>query len=433
MKNNKLIKNPFLLFLPFLILYITLVLIFSTTGTFGDESRYVMFAHNIINGFFSPPPPGIDLGNGPGYPIILIPFLAFNLPLSGIALLNAFLYYLSVVLLFKVLIQITSFRIAFIISLFWACYYNSYVYIVYILTEIFTSFLILLLIFSITRAFREGNPQNIKKYIFLSGFTIGYLALTKPIFGYVILVMLVFFGILWLRKRSCSNYRKGLIILLIAFTTIIPYLIYSYHLTNRIFYFTSVGGNNLYWMSSPYKGEYGNWIQYPLDPLDDNKRIPGSDDIINMHHQKDFDEIFKYKGVEQDDIYKKIVINNIKSHPIKYIENCFSNVGRILFNFPRSYEIQKPGTLLRLPLNGIIVVLMLFCLIPTIVSWRKIIFPIRFLLFFALIYFGGSILGSAETRMFTIIVPILLTWIAFIIQKSVKINFSWGKSSNTQM
>jgi hypothetical protein len=186
-------------------------------------------------------------------------------------------------------------------------------------------------------------------------------------------------------------------------------------------------------MSSPYKGEYGNWIQYPLDPLDDNKRIPGSDDIINMYHQKDFDEIFKYKGVEQDDIYKKIVINNIKSHPIKYIENCFSNVGRILFNFPRSYEIQKPGTLLRLPLNGIIVVLMLFCLIPTIVSWRKIIFPIRFLLFFALIYFGGSILGSAETRMFTIIVPILLTWIAFIIQKSVKINFSWGKSSNTHM
>jgi hypothetical protein len=36
---------------------------------------------------------------------------------------------------------------------------------------------------------------------------------------------------------------------------------------------------------------------------------------------------------------------------------------------------------------------------------------------------AGSITGSAETRMFTVIIPILLLWIAFILQKTVKIDW----------
>ena len=87
-------------------------------------------------------------------------------------------------------------------------------------------------------------------------------------------------------------------------------------------------------------------------------------------------------------------------------------------------NLLNSGTLLRLPLNGINVVLLLFCIIPTFKNWKKIIFSIRFMLFFALLYLGGSIFASAETRMFTVIVPILLFWIAYIIQKTVKINFN---------
>jgi hypothetical protein len=73
---------------------------------------------------------------------------------------------------------------------------------------------------------------------------------------------------------------------------------------------------------------------------------------------------------------------------------------------------------------------MLFGLIPTFLNWRKINYAIRFMLFFALLYFGGSILGSAETRMFVVIVPILLIWIAYIIQKSMKIKLKFDSTSN---
>ena len=113
-----------MLFLPFLLFYIALVLILPTHGTTGDENRYLMFGQNLIHGFYSPP--YIDIGDGPGYPILLMPFLALGLPLICVTLLNAVLYYMSVILLFKALQQVVSFPTALICSLFWACFYNSY-------------------------------------------------------------------------------------------------------------------------------------------------------------------------------------------------------------------------------------------------------------------------------------------------------------------
>lgn len=419
----KLSRNPFILFLPFLILYVVIVIVFPTQGTWGDESRYLQLAQHLMNGYFSPPRPHIDLGNGPGYPFILIPFVALHLPLMCITLLNAILYYLSVVLLFKAMRELVSFRIALLFSLFWALFYNSYQYLPQILTEIFTSSLIIFLIYFVIRAFRLPPSKKEKIFVLISGFLVGFLALTKPIFGYVILFVLPVILILWLTKRQSVSYRKSLIIMVIAFITTLPYLLYTYHLTNKMFYWTSVGGNNIYWMTSPYQNEYGSWISYPVDSVND--LIPGSKNKIDSLHQMDFEKLPNYKGLKQDDILKKIALDNIISHPVKFAENCISNVGRILFNFPFSYQAQSPRTLMRLPLTGTVLFLVLFCLIPTLINWKKIDYSIRFLLFIAIVYLGGSILGSAETRMFTIIVPILLTWIALIFSKTVKVKLKF--------
>src|SRR5215467_7456599 len=100
----KSIKNPYLIFLPFLIFYIAYVIYFITDGVSGDQPRYLMYADNLIHGFYSPPE--LDLRNGPGYPIILVPFVALHLPFVSMTILNAFLHYLSIVFLFKALRQI---------------------------------------------------------------------------------------------------------------------------------------------------------------------------------------------------------------------------------------------------------------------------------------------------------------------------------------
>lgn len=121
------------------------------------------------------------------------------------------------------------------------------------------------------------------------------------------------------------------------------------------------------------------------------------------------------------DAYKKIAINNIRAHPFKYLENIVYNIGRLVFHYPFSYAIQRPKILLVFPIHAIIFTLILFCMIPTYINWKKISFPIRFLLLFCFIYLGLSSLITAFVRMFTIIVPILLFWFAYIIPQSIVI------------
>ena len=442
-KYIKITKNPFILFSPFLILYLILILIFANNKELGDEIRYLTYAENLINGFYSPPPPHIDLGNGPGYSLILVPFIAIHLPLLFLKLLNGAFFYVSIVFLFKSLLQIVSLRFATIFSLIWAFYPNFYELMFYTLSDVFAASLIPILLFAVLKTFKNDGTQKAKKiYTFFAGIIFGYIALTKPIFGYVLMCMIAGTIILIIFNRNKINYKKSLAILLVALATTIPYLVYTYSLSGKIFYWSSFGGNNLYWMTSPYEGEYGDWMEYPAIP-NQEQRIPGSEHLITLNHQKDFDEILKNKevqeanirdgiiefnltkGIAQDELLKTIALNNIRNHPIKFVKNCFSNIGRILFNFPYSYKLQKPETLIRLPVNGIIIVLMLFCLIPTFKNWKKLIFPIRFFLFFGALYFGGSVLGSAESRMFFLLVPVLLLWIPYILFNSVRIKIKW--------
>ncbi len=422
-------ENPFLLFSPFLIFFIIWVLIFHTVGNDGDEAQYRMLAQNLLHGFYSLPAPNINIPSGPGYPIFLMPFIGLHIPMIYITLMNALLYYLSIILLFKALRQIVSFPMALITSLYWALYYNSYREMKIMQPEILTSFLISLLIFLLMNAFNPNeNTVKQKRYIYASGFTFGYLVLTKIIFGYVLIIMILGLGLLWVIHRKSIIYTKGMKVLLIAFAFTVPYLFYTYSLTGKMLCWGTSGGNNLYWMTTPYEKEYGDWFDLTSK---NNPLIKTNSDYfktLKANHQKDFEEYnkFNYYSPEQDEVFKRMAINNIKSHPIKFVQNCFSNLGRILFDYPYSYRLQDYKDLLRLPFSGIIIVLALFCMIPTFMNWRDIIFPLKFTLFFVLLYLGGSTLGSSEIRMFTKIVPVLLLWIAFIMQKSVKISWKFG-------
>ena len=63
--------NPYLLFLPLLIVYIVFVVITHNNDFVGDENKYMEFAENLIKGYYSPPAPDIYLAVGPG--VFLIP------------------------------------------------------------------------------------------------------------------------------------------------------------------------------------------------------------------------------------------------------------------------------------------------------------------------------------------------------------------------
>ena len=423
--------NPFLLFLPFLVLYTAIVLVNPPTGQYGDEGRYIMYARFMIDRFLPPTDLDFDhLGNGPGYSIILIPFIAFRIPMLCIGLLNAVLLYLSVVLLFKTAIKLISFRMALCISLFWAMYLNSYEYIAKVLPEVMISFFMCLALYWLFKAF----ASNKLKHLIISGFIVGYMALIKPVFGYVILAMLVFFGILMLFKKSKQGfYKRAVIVLAIAICSNIPYLYYTYQETGKMLYWSSLGGNNLYWATELDEYEYGTWFPDPglkADPATAYTHLPNFEEIVKEKHKADFEEINQFHGVKRDDAYKRIAWRNIKANPVKYLQNCLYNVSRILFNFPYSYKLQTPKTIVRLPFNGILLIALLLCIIPTWRNRDKIDFGIKFFILMVFVYLGGSVLACAETRMFTVVVPALLIWAGFVLGKCLKIDLGEWKGES---
>ena len=417
MKNKFNFQNPFIIFLPFLVIYIFYILITHNDTFWGDENRYFELATNILNGYYSESYPKILLDKGPGYPLFLVPFIAFKVPLLYLRLLNAFFLYFSIIVLLKSLTKFVSKKLAYFISAFWGMYLNSFDNLNLIISETFAVFLVTLIAYNLIVIF-ENKTSKSSLRIILAGFLLGYLALTKFIFGYVITFLLVVIFFIYIFKRR-TNFKKAFILLLIAFLTTIPYLIYTYNLTNRIYYWGNLGGNNLYWMSTPFENEYGDWIRWTSikDTTEENYN-----ELLYQQHIKDYNNIMKLEGLERDDKFKQIATHNILNNPIKFIKNCFSNIGRILFNYPYSYTLQKPSTLLRIPFNGILAILSLYATFITLINFKRIKFVFKILLSICLLYLSGSIIGSAETRMFTVIVPILLIWIVYIVSKSVTIN-----------
>ncbi len=97
------------------------------------------------------------------------------------------------------------------------------------------------------RAFESQKANFLSRYTLLAGFTLGYIVLTKMIFGYVLMVMLIGCVLLWILNKRNINTRKGLIIALIALLTTAPYLISTYKITDRMF-FWGMGKNGRFWI-----------------------------------------------------------------------------------------------------------------------------------------------------------------------------------------
>jgi 4-amino-4-deoxy-L-arabinose transferase-like glycosyltransferase len=272
-------------------------------------------------------------------------------------------------------------------------YYPFYLMLPYRMTEVFVIFLISLIVLYVNKWSEEPSKITYKVVLILA---LAWLMLTKIIFGYVIAGLLILFIIAFLLKHN-NTYLKLIFILFFSIITISPYLYYTYQLTGKYFYWGTSGGLTLYWMSSPYAEEYGDFIKMAIGE-------------ISLFQTLKYEELPAKLGVVQDQQFKKMAIMNIKAHPIKYIKNILSNSMRMIFNFPYSYRENR----LNLKLIICNSILLLFVFITSLKHLRKnenTNSADLFLLSFTLIYLGGSVLLSATPRQFYIVSPILLYFI----------------------
>jgi len=400
-------KNPFLFFLPFLILYIVFIIIFASSEFWGDEERYLTFAENLTKGFYSPPPPDINLINGPGYPFVLVPFTVLKLPLICFKLLNAVFLYLTLVFFYKTLLFYTKEKTARIAAVLFGCYYPMYLNLHLVLTEILSVFLVMLFVYFVCSLFREEQVKFTR--VLIPAFLLGFLALTKIIFGYVITVgIIVFVGYSLLKKSKRARILALIFVMAVLFCT--PYLIYTYNLTG-IVYCWGHGEGLLYWMTTPYAGESGAWHPRDLSEwpqLDEN-------------HSEFWNRIAKLDPVDRKAAVRKVAIQNIKKHPGKFFANWLANVGRMVFSYPYSQQSQSIRAYFVIVPNMFIVVFCILCFFITVVNRRQIPEEIFLLLIFIAIYLFGSSLLSASRRMFFPALPVIGLWLAYILDHFVEI------------
>jgi len=402
-------KHQVYKFLPLLAIYLILVLVFSPDTPWGDENGYIRYAARIIQMHEYPQVNEAAMWWGPGYPIVLSPFLLFNLPWLTARLLNAFFLFGAIIYFYRTLSLYLENKQATAIAVLLGIYPPLMKEVHRLMTESFVIFLVCGFMYHFCRLHRENGSSRF--HAASAFFFLGYLALTKIIFGYTILAGLVLSLALFMWRRN-ERLKKTAAAYFFSLILCIPYLLYTYSQTGRVFYWGSSGGLSLYWMSVSYnENELGSWFSFK-----DVRELPEL-----APHQEFFNEIASLSETERDDALKKRAIENIIRHPVTFLVNWTANIGRLLFSYPFSYTNQKLSTYFYILPNIFIVVSFVFGIYPAMMRRRMIPDEISALLLFTLIAFGTSSLVSAFERQFRPLVPFLLLWLSFVYIRILRI------------
>jgi len=404
-------------FLPLLVIYIILILVFSKESFSGDEDRHMSYAQNIVQGFYADTD-NPSLRNGPGYPLGMSVFVLAKAPYIVIKLANAVFLLLAVVFFYKTLSIYLSAKKAIILSYVFGLYPPILKWIIYMHSETLALFLVCGFLYFFLKLHK--NEANKKRNLSLAAIFLGTLALTKVIFAYAIIALFIFYLFVFIFKRS-KKAKNSLLVLGIGFLFCIPYLGYTYAVTGEKFLWGTQGGEILYWRSTPFENEYGNWISADV-VLGKEKGDYHTTSSIIKNHGAFVESLQEYSFLEQDALYKKKAIENMKTYPKKYLQNTVASAFRLFFNYPYSYTNQKPSSFFYILPNMFLVVLIVTTLFLGCKNLSLISFEIRFIALTGAIFIGGLILLDGRVRHLIPAIPLLLFIIAVINDKFVTVS-----------
>lgn len=391
------------------IIYSILIYLKAKNTLLGDEGGYLTIASDLAKGQLN-----VVHWWGPGYPLILTLFVKYNLPLIWAKLLNAAFLIGTIVYIRSTLLLYINEKFSNRIALIMGIYLPFLLYAHMIFSENLAIFLTSAALYHYLALYEKGKIKII--HFTLCSILLCWLALTKVIYGYVILVSIIVACVVKLFFINRLKIGKTISILSLSLLLCVPYLWHNYSLTGKIFYWATSGGMSLYWMSTPYAGETGTWFgRYEFE----EKKV-----CVDKNHYDFYNSLVDLSSVERDDEYKRAAIKNIRMEPMKFLFNIGCNILRMFFNFPQDYNKETWKTSWVVIPNMFLLTLFFFSIYP---AWkaRHLIPPqIVSILIFATITFMGELLLSAYNRMFTVIVPIIVVWTAYIWIRLVQIKIN---------
>jgi hypothetical protein len=395
-------KNIVFVFLGCAVLYVVLILHYYTDGLRGDEIRYITYAQNLLNGFYSPPAPDFDLWSGPGYPFILMPFIALGFGHFQLVLLNVVFLVGALFFTYKSARLFVNDNLAILITLFLGMYFPISKHIYFVHTECFTWLLVSVILNIISRMIIT-NKSSVGTGIGLS-ILLAFLVMVKVVFGYVIIGMAMLLAVRTLIVKRNMSALRPLGVMSLAFVFCIPWLMYTYSITGRTMLWTNCSSLSLYTMSTSYEGEYGDWLHPNIL-------------IEHTEHKEFVSRTMTKPALQQFDLYQKQAIENIKNNKLGYAKNWMFNVSRMLSEYPTNKRMNIGLAPLKSlgPLLFLLPLLVYFMFVHF--KRRNEVAPeITMALVFVLAYLFGSSLVSAMERMFFITLPFWMIYVAYFMR-----------------
>lgn len=396
------------------VFYLLLLVSFAPDELVGDESRYIDYAKNLTNGFYVTPEYP-DFTNGPGYPLVIMPFVAADAPIALIRGLNIVFLLASYYFFFRTLRMFTSEKWALIFLFLLALNPVLLRYIAHAKTEALSTLLVCGFIWATSHLFRSNSISW--KWITRAAVFLFALTMTRVIFGYVAMAAIVFVPLLCLLCNQRSQALRATLPFAISLALCLPWLGYTFQHTKKFPTWSTNGGELLYWITSPYSEEWGSW--FSIDALPDKPEA-------FENHIAACVTVEALPFAERDAKWVEFAKANFEENPAATIRNLGANLCRILFGFPNSHRSERVATIYWIIPSAFVLGLMLFAIYPTISSWETIPLSIKLLSLCAAIFFGGSVLLPAEPRYLLPIIPIVLLWLAYIYGNVVRVQIRAG-------
>jgi hypothetical protein len=409
-------RRPYLLLLALLPLLVAMPLVGPSINPnlWGDEQAYIGLARNLVDGHYLTGRDDLILGwpsvpnlwFGPGLPIVLTPLAAIDAPVEVMRLAGPLFLFAAALLLYALLRQYVSARVALAGSLAFGLYPPFYTALVHLHSETFALLLIVAMMYGTSRYLHGGQLRHLA----VAGGALGWLALTRVAFGWVVTLLLVLSLIWWALRRGDAP-RRFAAICAAALALCVPWLAYTYSVTDRAFYWGSSGGLSLYWMSSPYPAERGDW-QLPSDVFTDPRLAP---------HRAFFGSLAGRPIPEQNDRLIERALENIREHPGKYAENVTANISRMWFHSPYSFRLERLKPLLFAIPNALVLSALLVSL--GLLVGRRRLLPVEAIPFgmFAVVAFGLHALLAAYPRMLFPVIPVIIWFVVVVVSRSVRL------------
>ena len=269
-----------------------------------------------------------------------------------------------------------------------------YRYLPFLHSEFLALVFVVLAMTALTHLVRTGSRWALAG----ASLSLAGLALTRVAFGWVLTsASFVVWLVLWLARRTTSL-RRVVVAHGLALALCVPWLVYTYSVGDRPLTWGTSGSLSLYWMSSPYPGEHGDW-HCAADVYEQAWLAP---------HRPFFEAHRSDAPADQNRALERRALAQIREHPVAYAGNLLANASRIFLNVPygnRSIDLRAVVFLV----PGAILLALLALAAPALVR-RHASLPPELIVFalFAVVSLAVHLPLAAYVRMLIPIMPLLL-------------------------